>query len=199
MKTIYLIRHGEIEGVKPRKFIGKTDLPLTPYGREQVVALSTLLQSQKIERFVCSPLIRCQESGEILAASSGAVTETEQLFSEIDLGDWEGLTAAEVKSIFPGEYEARGTNLPGYRPPRGESFIDLLNRVLPAFLHLIETTTASQTAVVAHAGVNRVLLSHILGIPLSNMFRLQQDYGCYNVLHADPKGIRVGCVNCTPV
>ena len=198
MKTVYLIRHGEIEGESPRRFIGSTDLPLTPRGREQIAALRSLLLPHNIERIVCSPLSRCQESGEILAASLGAAIETEQKFSEIHLGDWEGLTVAEVKSRFPGEYEARGTNLPGYRPPGGESFMDLLNRVLPALLHLLETSTSSPTAVVAHAGVHRVLLSHILGIPLCNMFRLQQDYGCYNVLYADKKGLRAGCINCTP-
>ena len=198
MKTIYLIRHGEIEGGKPRRFIGRTDLPLTPHGREQISALGALLGPRKIERIICSPLSRCQESGEILAASLHGVIETEQMFAEIDLGDWEGLSVAEVESRFPGEYEARGANLPGYRPSRGESFIDLLNRVFPALLHLIETASTSPTAVLVHAGVIRVLLAHILGIPLCNMFQLQQDYGCYNVLHADQNGIRVACMNCTP-
>ena len=119
MKTVYLIRHGEIEGESPRRFIGSTDLLLTPRGREQIAALGSLLLPHNIERIVCSPLSRCQESGEILAASLGATIETEQKFSEIHLGDWEGLTVAEVKSRFPGEYESRGTNLPGYRPPGG--------------------------------------------------------------------------------
>lgn len=197
MKAIYLIRHGEIEGENPRKFIGRTDLPLTNRGRQQLGALRDHLSVQSFERVVCSPLMRCKESADILFASSKLTIESEQDFSEIDLGDWEGLTVAEVKTRFPGAYGARGLNLPGYRTSHGESFIDLLARVWPALLALIETTT-SQTALVAHAGVNRVLLCHILGISLSHMFRLQQDYGCYNVIYVGENGMRVGCVNCLP-
>lgn len=197
MKTVYLIRHGETPGSQPRRFIGRTELQLTHRGREQITALGKVLEPHNIKRIVCSPLSRCLESGEILAASFATTIETEHNLSEIDLGDWENLTADEVKVTFPGAYEARGENLPGYRPSGGESFEDLLARAWPALQKIIETTT-SKTAVVAHAGVNRVLLCHVLGIPLENMFRLQQDYGCYNVLYADRSGIRAGCMNCTP-
>lgn len=49
---------------------------------------------------------------------------------------------AEVKSTFPGEYEKRGDNLPGYRPKGGESFSDLRDRVWPAMLRIIDATTS---------------------------------------------------------
>lgn len=194
MKTIYLIRHGEILATKPRRFIGKTELPLTTHGKEQIRSLGEVLARHSFDKLICSPLSRCQESGAILAGALGTTIETEDGLSEIDLGDWEGLTVAEVQSTFPGEYEKRGDNLSGYTPKGGESFIDLHDRVWPAMLKIIEATT-STTAVVAHAGVIRVLLCHVLGLSLEDMFQLPQDYGCYNILHAD-KGIRVGCVNC---
>lgn len=198
VKTIYLIRHGEISATKPRRFIGRTELPLTSHGREQIVSLGQMLAWQRsFEKIICSPLSRCLESGEILSANLGIKVETEEGLSEIDLGDWEGLTVADVMSRFPGEYEKRGESLLSYRPEGGESFSDLQGRVLPALLRIIEETS-SVTAVVAHAGVNRVLLCHILGLSLEKMFQLPQDYGCYNILHADQKGIRVGCVNCVP-
>ena len=197
MKTIYLIRHGQIAATKPRRFIGRTELALTPHGKEQITSIGKVLAGNSFDRLICSPLSRCQESGEILSRTLGTTVETENDISEIDLGDWEGLTVAEVKSKFPGEYEKRGENLAGYRPRGGESFSDLHNRVWPALLRLIEATT-SASAVVAHAGVNRVLLCHFLGMPLENMFRLPQDYGCFNVIFADQKGIRVGSVNSVP-
>jgi len=179
VKTIYLIRHGHIAATKPRRFIGRTELPLTPHGKEQITSLGKVLAGHSFDRLICSPLSRCQESGEILSRTLGTTIETENDISEIDLGAWEGLTVAEVKSEFPEEYEKRGENLAGYRPRDGESFSDLHDRVWPALLRVIEATT-SASAVVAHAGVNRVLLCHLLGMPLENMFRLPQDYGCYN-------------------
>lgn len=197
MKTIYLIRHGEILATKPRRFIGRTELPLTTHGKEQIRSLGEVLARHSFDKLICSPLSRCQESGAILAGALGTTRKTEDGLSEIDLGDWEGLTVTEVQSTFPGEYEKRGKNLPGYRPKGGESFSDLHDRVWPALLRIVEATT-STTAVVAHAGVIRVLLCHVLGLSLENMFQLPQDYGCYNILYADQKGIRVGCVNCVP-
>lgn len=197
MKTIYLIRHGEILATKPRRFIGRTELPLTTDGKEQILSLGKVLARHSFDKLICSPLSRCQESGAILAGALGTTIEMEDGLSEIDLGDWEGLTVAEVQSTFPGEYEKRGENLLGYRPKGGESFSDLHDRVWPALLKIIEATTSAAT-VVAHAGVNRVLLCHVLGLSLDNMFQLPQDYGCYNILYADQKGIRIGCVNCVP-
>lgn len=197
MKTIYLIRHGEILSTKPRRFIGRTELPLTHYGKEQIRALSKVLSGYSFDQLTCSPLSRCQESGEILGRTLGTAIETEKDISEINLGDWEGLTVAEVKSKFPGEYEKRGESLAGFRPKGGESFSDLHNRVWPALLRIIEATT-SASVVVAHAGVNRVLLCHLLGMPLENMFRIPQDYGCYNIIFSGQKGIRVASVNCAP-
>ena len=194
MKTIYLIRHGEIDAGRPRKFIGRTDLPVTCRGREQLHRLKEHLSSISFDHIVSSPLERCQESGKILGASSNTNIITEPKFAEIDLGAWEGLTAADIQKKFPGEYEARGENMADYTPPGGESFNDLLDRVWPALLKIIETTT-SQAAVVSHAGVNRVLLCQILGMPLAHMFSLQQDYGCYNVLHVKENSMSLGCLN----
>lgn len=194
MKSIYLIRHGEIPSSKPRRFIGKTELPLTECGRQQIGHLGKTLSEQSFDRLICSPLGRCQESGEILSNTFTIPVETANEFSEIDLGDWEGLTVGEVKLTFPGEYERRGADLAGFRPRGGESFGDVYNRAWPALMEVVETTKTT-SVIVAHAGVNRVLLCHLLGLPFENMFRLPQDYGCYNIVLADNKGIRVGSIN----
>lgn len=99
----------------------------------------------------------------------------------------------EVRERFPGGYEARGLDIVNYRPPGGESFADLSDRIWPAFASIADSC-ASETrpvVVVAHAGVNRVLLCRLLGMPLANLFRLKQGYGCCNVVHAVKGGYRV--------
>jgi probable phosphoglycerate mutase len=197
LKTIYLIRHGEIAATSPRRFIGRTDLPLTEKGREQIAVLGQYLSTCRIEKIVCSPLSRCQESGQILSRYLGLSIETQHNLSEINLGDWEGLTVDEIKAKYPGAYEERGKDLPGYRPLGGESFHDLLDRVWPAFMQIVEASP-SQTAVVAHAGVNRVLLCHILGIPLTQMFRFEQNYGYFNVISVDKTHLKVESLNSRP-
>jgi probable phosphoglycerate mutase len=182
MTTIYLIRHGEIPRHSPRRFIGRSDFALTDHGRQQIRDLPEKLLTEKIEKIYCSPLLRCRESAEILGSYSGGVIEIIKDLAEIDLGAWEGLTVAEVQQRYPGSYQARGLNLSTFRPPGGESFSDLLERTRIVFKKIAETNTAS-VAVVAHAGVNRVLLCDILGMPLENMFRLEQNFACINTIH----------------
>jgi probable phosphoglycerate mutase len=194
VSEIYLIRHGEIIQSSPRRFVGKTDLPLTEHGREQIVGVAGQLAGRGVGRLLCSPLSRCVESAGIIGAALGVVPETVPDLREIDLGAWEGLTVDEVRERFPGRYEARGRNLAGFRPPGGESFADVQRRAWPAF----EAATAEMDeplAIVAHGGVNRVLLCRILGMPLENLFRLEQHYACINILHAGRDEFRVAVMN----
>lgn len=191
---VYLIRHGEIVQNVPRRFVGQLDLPLTDAGREQIRGVARFLAARSVSRLVCSSLSRCAESADIIGQVLGLVAEPVPDLREIALGAWEGLTVDEVRERFPGRYEARGRNLPGFRPPGGESFADLQRRAWTAFEHVLEGDQDS-VAIVAHGGVNRVLLCRILGMPLENLFRLDQDYACINILHADVEACRVMAMN----
>ena len=195
MSTIYLIRHGEITQSHPRRFVGRQDLPLTDGGREQISRLADILATRSIDRVLCSPLARCMESAGILCSRLGGAPELVPDFCEISLGDWEGLSVDEVRARFPGCYEARGMDLAGFRPSGGESFHDLLHRAWPTFETVVKAATDGEVAIVAHAGVNRVLLCRILGLPLENLFRLEQDYGCLNIVRYDGYGFRVENAN----
>jgi probable phosphoglycerate mutase len=194
MSTVYLIRHGEIIQSHPRRFVGRQDLPLTDRGREQISRLADILATRSIARVLSSPLTRCVESADILCSRLGGAPELVPDFCEISLGDWEGLSIDEVRDRFPGRYEARGLDPAGFRPSGGESFHDLLHRAWPAFETVVKAADDG-VAIMAHAGVNRVLLCRILDMPLENLFRLGQDYGCLNIVHHDRSGLRVENIN----
>lgn len=181
MKTIYLLRHGEIPGSSPRRFVGQTELDLTACGREQMRRTAGRLKGAGVDRLVASPLGRCRESAGIVGAALGLSPEIEPAFSEITLGDWEGLTIDDVRQRFPGSYEERGKDIANFRPPAGESFVDLSDRAWPVFLRIL-AGEAKSIVIVGHAGVNRVLLCRILGMPLPLLFRLRQDYACVNII-----------------
>ena len=197
MTAIYLIRHGEIPQSEPRRFVGQRNLLLTDIGRKQIAGLSEALASCSFDQVICSPLSRCIESANILCTRLGGVPDVVPNLCEISLGAWEGLTADEVRERFPGCYEAREMDLAGFRPSGGESFIDLLNRVWPSFENLVNGPH-DRVAVVAHSGVNRVLLCRILDIPLGNLLRLEQHYGCLNIIHHTKNGFQVESINCRP-
>ncbi len=194
--TVYLIRHGEIIQRRPRRFVGQSDLPLTDRGREQIRAVARFLDGRGVSRVVCSSLARCVESAAIIGEALGLAAEPASGLREISLGAWEGLTVDEVRERFPGHYEARGRDLAGFRPAGGESFADVQHRAWPAFESVL--ATGGDAAVVAHGGVNRALLCRILGMPLENLFRLEQDYACVNMLQFASDGIRVAMMNYRP-
>jgi len=181
---IYLIRHGQIEQFRPRRFVGQLDLPLTDAGKIQARVMRDFFKDIKLSRIFTSPLHRTLQTAEIVAGNRTIdITPVPEL-AEINLGDWEGLTVDEVRRRFPGEYEKRGEDLAHYRPQGGESFADLAQRSLPVFTRLAREN-AGPLLVVAHAGVNRVLLSQMQQLPLQELFLIPQDYCCVNIITLD--------------
>ncbi len=197
---VLLMRHGEIPQYKPRRFIGQQDLPLTETGRAQAIAAGKALRGMDIGRIVCSDLSRTRETARLAAEHcglDGIPIEPEARLREINLGQWEGLTIKEVEAAFPGEYAARGENLALARPGGGESFLDLQQRTAP-FFDALFTETQGTTLMVAHAGVNRTILCHVLGLDLNNLFRIGQDYCCVNSIVRTGMGRCVDWMNLQP-
>jgi broad specificity phosphatase PhoE len=104
---------------------------------------------------------------------------------EIDTGLWEGLTLEEAQRLYPREHAERERDLVGYPFPGGESFRLLQRRVVTAFLDILDED-GGNVLVVGHRGANRVLLCHLLGLPLERLFSIEQDYCCVNLIEASP-------------
>ncbi|MDR3566434.1 MAG: histidine phosphatase family protein [Syntrophobacteraceae bacterium] len=179
-KTIYLARHGAIKSPQEAKrYIGHTDLPLTAEGLRQARELAEKLRPTRLSAIFSSDLGRSFETAKIVASLHGLSPTALPGFREVALGDWEGLSFEAVRSRYPEEYEKRGLDIVTYRPPGGESFLDCARRVLPTFYDAVYSTPGD-ILIVAHAGVNRLLLCHVLGKPLSELFDIEQDYCCLN-------------------
>ena len=192
--VIYLLRHAEIERTSPRRFLGQSDIPLNQSGIDQARRLRAALAAIPFARIVASPLKRAMQTAMLATGCSPADIEPVPALREIDLGAWEGLTVAEVQQRFPGGYEERGRDLARYRPAKGESFADLSDRALPALLE-IGRFTSGPILVVAHAGVNRVLLCHLLQRPLAQLLDIPQEYACINILHRVDDTLQVRAIN----
>lgn len=121
---IVLIRHGDIGNARGRA-IGQTDLPLSNKGEMQAAALAGHLNGLHFKTIFCSPLIRTRQTAEPLKNICSTPPVFCQELAEIDLGEWDGLGYDRIKADFPEEYRKRGEDLPGYRPPGGENFLDL--------------------------------------------------------------------------
>jgi broad specificity phosphatase PhoE len=71
--------------------------------------------------------------------------------------------------------------------PRGENLLDVEARVMPVITEIVSRHRGQEVLVVAHGGVNRVILLNAIGAPLKGMFNIEQNYGCHNIIdyHAD--------------
>ncbi len=192
---IYLLRHGEVPNTKPRRFVGQRELPLTPHGRAQAAWWRDRLAEVEFQAVYSSDLGRCRQTAEIV--TGGGEYQLVPALREITLGQWEGLLVSEVEERFPGEYEKRGSNIAGHRPAGGESFADLAARAVPAFEE-IAADAEGDILVVGHAGVNRVILCHSLGLELAKLFNIELNYCSLNLLELTPQGWLVHGVNLRP-
>ncbi len=194
-KTIFLVRHAEpVEIDKQKRYLGQQDPDLSPFGIRQAEKLGQAFRNCPIEAVFTSDLLRAVHTASWIARDHHCQPEIVSEFREISLGEWEGRTFAEVQAQYPEEYERRGQDIANHRTPGGESYADLQERVLPAFTAAVEKTKGD-LVIVAHAGVNRVILCHLTGQPLHDLFSIPQDYAAVNILREGRGSYRVVAVN----
>lgn len=188
---LFLIRHGQVENHHEYRYNGHFDVDITDIGVEQMVRLAALLSGEPIKAMYSSDLQRAVKGGEIIGKGLGLKPVRVHSLREISLGRWEGLTREEAIERYPEESDFRFRDLASSKVKGGESLIDLKERVVPAIAEIVERHTGQIVCVVAHGGVNRVVLSDALGIPIENFFRIEQDFGCLNVIDYFNDGIKV--------
>lgn len=194
VRTIYLVRHGRLEAADDQKrFVGQIDLSLSRQGIEQAENIRRYFTGNKLDVY-CSDLARSRQTAEHIVKDTGQALCTRTDFREISMGLWEGKPFAEIALTYPKEFEKRGKDIENYRPPGGESFQECSSRVVAAFLEIVAGSDRD-IAIIGHAGVNRLLLCYLLGMPISNLFRLGQNYGCINIITKTKQQYRVEAVN----
>jgi alpha-ribazole phosphatase len=191
---IYLLRHGEIDLQGEKRFVGHIDLPLTGAGIRQAESWREKLSSIVFDGIFCSDLSRSFETARIIAGNRNDRVQAMSQLREIDLGAWDGVAMSEIRERFPDQWQQRGEKIASFRPPRGESFTDLFERVVPVFEEIARQSKAS-ALIVGHAGVNRMILCHVLGLPLAGLFRLEQDYGALNLIDCRKNPMRLKAMN----
>jgi len=191
---IYLLRHGEIEHGEEKRFVGQVDLPLNEKGLQQACVWRQKLKTGLFEKIYSSDLSRARQTALIIAGDHNGKVQSRPALREINLGAWEGLSVAEAQARFPEDWQRREKDLVTFRPPGGESFTDLAVRIEAVFNQIVQGHKGD-IFIVAHAGVNRVILCRVLGMDLANLFRLGQDYGAMNLIERYKDDWRVVAMN----
>jgi len=196
--TLYLIRHGETEGSETKRYKGTLDVPLSEKGTKQVECVSQYILKlvstrQKEEDTLpvsgpglravyCSDLSRALKSAEIIARLHSLNPIVAPSLRERNFGLWEGMSFDEIKVKYPGEFDDWAGNPLTFSPVNGETTLEVRDRVVEAFKKIVHAHPGERVAIVAHGGVNRVILCHILGIPMENIFRVEQDFAALNII-----------------
>jgi alpha-ribazole phosphatase/probable phosphoglycerate mutase len=192
---VYLIRHGETEDADSRRYKGHIDVPLSQNGIDQMRKLSEFISAKKqkfgsaearkresLDAVYCSDLGRAVKSAEIIAGPFGLKPVIVENLKERNFGVWEGMTFDEIKDRWPDAFTAWAENPLRFSPIEGESTLEARERVLPVFNEITDSHKGQNIAIVSHGGVIRIILCELLGIPLENIFRIEQGFAALNVI-----------------
>ena len=194
LNRIYLVRHGQVRAFDRYPIFGHTDVDITKVGRSQMERLADRLSLTDIKAIYCSDLKRSLFGAEIISRNHDVPLISLSTLREMSFGDWEGLTLEEVCHRFPEEIKKRQEDLLHFRPSGdSESVATFSKRILSCLSQILAEQKGQDILIVAHGAVNRIILCQALQLDFSHMFRLQQDYGCLNIVdyYADSALVRL--------
>lgn len=180
-----LLRHGETAWSRDKRLQGRTDVPLSEAGRARL-ARRRLPQCFADAPVLTSPLARCRQSAQALGRGDALV---EPRLVEMDWGDWEGRTLADLRGELGeamAQNEARGFD---FRPARGESPREVLQRVRPWLAQV--AGGATDTVALTHRGVIRVVFAWATGWDMLARPPARLDWGALQVFTLTPEGLPV--------
>ncbi|MGZ4427074.1 MAG: histidine phosphatase family protein [Nocardioidaceae bacterium] len=174
--TLILVRHGETEHTRDKRFSGRggDDPGLNADGQAQVRAVADWLAplAEEIDALVASPLRRTRETAEILAAQLGRSVEVEDGLAEAAFGSWDGLTFGEVQEKYPDDLEAWLGSME-HSPGGGDSFKEMDTRVRRARDRLIAGHPGGTVLAVSHVTPIKLLVKLALDAPLEVLYRME--------------------------
>ena len=196
---IYLVRHGETEWNATDRMQGRSDVPLSPRGVLQSKAVAQRLRDRGIDAVYSSDLVRARDTARIIGEPRGLRVVEEPLLTETALGEWEGLTEADIIAAGKGEalrrYRADGVNC---RPPGSEPLAEVADRMLQALSRIAERHIGGTILIVGHGGSLRVLFCHAIGVPaVPHMRSFRLANGSLSLIEYGPHGGSIHFLNDT--
>lgn len=160
MTKIFLVRHGATDWNLEKRAQGHADIDLNKEGHKQAAAVATELAKMDIEAVYSSDLKRAFDTARAIADAHGLEVQVDKDFREIDQGDWEGLTADEIRDRWP---DLWGPNRHFNPRPGGESPQEVRTRSLAALRRAVQAHPHDAIVVVSHGGTIRWLSAEALG------------------------------------
>ncbi len=174
VRRLLLLRHGETKSNFDRRMQGQLDTELNDLGRAQAVATAEVLAKRQPLLIMSSDLSRAYDTAMALAQRCGAEVTTDAALRETHLGDWQGLTHAEVDAAEPGVRLAWRDDAT-LAPHGGESRIDVADRSRPVVAGILRNEPEwgaddcdRPVVLVSHGGLIAALTASLLDLPVDS-------------------------------
>jgi len=162
---LFLVRHGRTAVNVGNKLQGRIDHPLDEVGRQQAVEIASVLKG--IDRVISSPLIRAKQT----ADAFGLPVEVDTRFIELDYGDFDGMLQKDVPALTWKEWRRDNH----FRPPNGETLIELDLRVREALSELIDEARNKNLVIVSHVSPIKAAIAWTIGTDVGSCWRMLLD------------------------
>lgn len=199
MPLLLLIRHGENDFVKTGKLAGRIPgVHLNERGQKQAQALGEALADIPIKAVYSSPLERAMETAAPIAASHKLEIIQEPDLMDTDIGKWQGKSVRVLSLTKIWKIVQHSPSR--FRFPEGESFPEAQTRYVNVIERIVQKHNKPKDiiAVVFHADPIKLVVSHLLGLPLDHFQRLSCDTGSVTVLHINEMGANLVKLNQRP-
>jgi len=181
MTILLLIRHGENDWVGTHRLAGRTPgVHLNDRGRQQAQEVAERLKEQPITAVYSSPMERCMETAQPLAAALGLDVIPLDGVIEADFGEWQGANLKDLAK--QPEWELVQHYPSGFRFPGGETLREVQSRMVGALAQIVQDHPKQVVAVFGHSDVIKTAVAHFLGTPLDLFQRIMIDTASVSVI-----------------
>jgi len=186
MTRIILVRHGQTEWNREERFRGRAQVPLNETGLIQAEATGRRIAAEwRPTAIYSSPLSRAIKTAEVIARYFDLPVQVHPGLTDIDYGQWEGLTPDEVRKLSPKMIDDWFNTPDSIRIPGGETLADVRARAMETINEIVARHEGQSVVVVGHTVINRIILLGMLGLSNDRFWRLRQDTCAMNCIEAD--------------
>lgn len=194
MAVLLLIRHGVTDATGKHLYGRGPGVHLSQRGREQAHGLAQRVAGVRLDAVYSSPLERCMETAEAVAAAAGLQVRTLPGVLEVDVGRWTGRTFASLRRTKQWRLIHEVPSATAF--PGGESLAAAQHRTVAALAEVVERHRGP-VAVVSHGDPIRLALAHYAGLHLDLFRRLEAAPGSVSAVAFGGRGPRLVRLNDT--
>lgn len=195
---LYLVRHGETESNRERRYQGWTESPLSQEGILQAEKAAHFLGRQNLSGLYCSDLNRAFHTARVIGNSSGLKPEVTPLLREINFGRWEGMTFDEIEQQWGNEIRDWLDDPFNRSAPDGETLDQVCARMKSFLDHLeAQAINGESIAAVSHGGSIRALLFYVLGMDKAGFWDLKVANASISLIRRENGRFKVAYYNRT--